>query len=261
VKSALYAGRVRHRRFADVGHAFEYRLFMAYLDLDELDEVFRGRWLWSTKRAAPVRYKREDFLGPADRPLDEAVRDRVERELGIRPSGPVRLLTCLRHFGFSFNPVSFYYCFDEDGKLAAIVAEITNTPWKERHAYVLDARGKRRFEFEKRFHVSPFFGMDHVYRWFFTEPDDGLTVHMENYRGEKAFDATLTLERRPITGRSLAAALANFPFMSLKVVAGIYWQALRLWWKKAPFHPHPEKQSGELLPTTPNVKRPRSHIQ
>ena len=237
MNSALYVGEVRHRRFADVEHAFAYRLYMTYLDLDELDEVFAGRWFWSTKRMAPVRYKREDFLGPAERPLIEAVRDRVEAKLGIRPRS-VRLLTCLRHFGHSFNPVSFYYCFDGE-ELVAIVAEITNTPWNERHAYVLDARGQRRFEFEKDFHVSPFFGMDHTYRWLFTEPGESLTVHMENDTDRKAFDATLTLRRRAITGRSLAAALANFPLMGLKVVAGIYWQALRLWWKKAPFFAHP----------------------
>jgi len=244
VKSALYEGRVRHRRLADVAHAFTYRLFMVYLDLDELDTAFAGRWFWSTKRAAPVRFRRADFLGPADRPLEEAVRDRVERQLGFRPGGPIRLLTCLRHFGLSFNPVSFYYCFDGGDRLQAIVAEITNTPWKERHAYVLDCREGRRFEFAKDFHVSPFFGMDHVYRWSFSVPGESLNVHMENHRGEKLFDATLTLERRPITGRNLARALASFPLMSLKIVAAIYWQAFRLWLKKAPFFVHPARRSA-----------------
>ncbi|MEM8882568.1 MAG: DUF1365 domain-containing protein [Planctomycetota bacterium] len=245
MNSALYVGQVRHRRYADVDHAFTYRLYMAYLDLAEIDEVFAGRWFWSTRRPAPVRYRREDFYGDDAQALDEAVRAKVESDLGFRPDGAVRLLTCLRHFGLSFNPVSFYYCFDRAENLVAIVAEITNTPWLERFAYVLDARRESRFEFDKVFHVSPFLDMDYRYRWVFTDPGASLTVHMENLRADaKAFDATLTLQRREIDGRSLAGALAQFPLMSLKVVAGIYWQALRLWWKKAPFFTHPRKRAA-----------------
>jgi uncharacterized protein len=136
--SALYLGRVRHRRFAPREHAFEYRLFMVYLDLTELDRVFRGRWLWSTRRPALARLRRADCLGAAALPLDQAVRDCVERETGIRPSGPIRMLAHLRYFGFCFNPATFYYCFDAAGaRLETVVVEITNTPWNERHAYVL----------------------------------------------------------------------------------------------------------------------------
>jgi DUF1365 family protein len=137
--SALYTGRLRHRRYEPAPHAFGYRTTLLWLDLAELDVVFRGRWLWSARRPALARFRRSDYLGGNDgQPLDAAVRERVAAETGRRPTGPIRLLTQLRMLGLAFNPVSFYYCYDAaDTQVEAIVAEITNTPWKERHAYVL----------------------------------------------------------------------------------------------------------------------------
>jgi DUF1365 family protein len=168
---------------------------------------------------------------------------------GKRPTGPIRLLTHLRYFGHSFNPVSFYYCFDSAGtNVETIVAEITNTPWKERHAYVLPVAGSAvsggawRFQFDKQFHVSPFMPMDMRYDWRFSAPAAGLHVHMENWRdGRSAFDATLSLKREPITSASLARALAAFPLMTAQVITLIHWQALRLWLKRTPFFTHPDK--------------------
>jgi DUF1365 family protein len=258
MKSALYTGWVRHRRFGPARNAFRYRLFMSWIDLAELPGLFDGRWFWSARGFNLAWFRRADFLGPANVPLDVAVRDLVEQRTGRRPAGPIRLLTHLRFFGFSFNPVSFYYVHDAtDSRVETIVAEITNTPWKERHAYVLpvgDATraGRRawRFGFDKQFHVSPFLPMEMRYDWCFGAPGDGLHVHMENRAlgpdgpvGEPVFDATLNLRREPLTAGALAAALARFPFMSLRVVALIHWQALKLLLKRVPFHPHPSKRN------------------
>lgn len=248
--SGIYAGQVRHRRLQPVPHDFNYRMFMMYLDLDELPNLFRGRWLWSDRRAALARFRREDHMGPADVPLDQAVRDLVEQRTGQAPGGPVRLLTHLRYFGHVFNPVSFYYCFDKDDTFVeTIVAEVNNTPWGEQHCYVLPqsdnhgAGAHSRFFPKKVMHVSPFMEMDVDYDWRFNQPGDGLNVHMENAReGRKVFDATLVLQRQEINSRSLAGVLLNFPLMTVKVVAAIHWQALKLWLKSVPVHDHPGKQ-------------------
>jgi DUF1365 family protein len=252
VNSCIYEGIVRHRRFEPVRHEFRYPLFMMYLDLDELPSLFEGRWLWSTSGVAPARFRREDYLGNPEVPLIDAVRDEAARLTGARPVGPVRMLTHLRYFGLVMNPVSFYYCFRPDGETVdTILAEITNTPWKERHTYALrtadEANGacERPHRFSKTFHVSPFMPMDHEYEWTFGEPGRRLRVHMTNRaRGERVFDATLALAREEISGSALARVLARHPWMTARVATGIYWQALRLWLKRTPYHEHPRRKAA-----------------
>jgi DUF1365 family protein len=253
--SAIYEGRVRHRRFTPVENSFQYRLFLVYLDLAELDEVFQGRWLWSTRRLNVAYLRRRDHLGDPAVSIDQAVRDLVEEQLGARPAGPIRLLTHLRYWGHCFNPVSFYYCYDPEGeRVETILAEVSNTPWHERHCYVLgrdldEGAGKwHRYRFRKDFHVSPFMDMTVDYDWRFKEPGDTINVHMidlDQGTGERIFDATLGLERRPITAGTLARVLVAYPLMTVKVVTLIHWQALRLWRKGATFYVHPSKRQPQ----------------
>jgi len=266
--SALYTGRVVHARHAPKRHRFSYRLFLLYLDLDELPTLFDGSRLWSHERWNVGSFHRRNYLGNAGVPLADAVRARVREATGeAPPGGPIRLLTNASFLGYCFNPVSFYYLFEEDGRtLHSVTAEITNTPWNERFQYVLLASEAEspgewlRWSFDKEFHVSPFFDMDHRYLWSFTVPGPRLGVAMENHAPAAAFgydsatppgaeidadgrmrvfDAALELERRDLDPRSLRSALLRHPFVTGKVHAAIYWQALRLWLKRTPFFTHP----------------------
>jgi DUF1365 family protein len=242
--SALYEGWVSHRRLRPVDHRFRYRVLMAYLDLDAVPERIGPPWLWSTAHPALVRFRRADYLGDPEVPLADAVRALVGERTGTRPGGPVRLLTNLRCLGHLFNPVSFYYCFDRsDTALEAVVAEVTNTPWGERHAYVLGARdedGAVRERVDKVFHVSPFMGMDHEYELRLAAPGRRLGVAISSHRdGELAFDATLALERRPLDAPELRRLLRRQPAPTLAIVARIYANAVRLKLKGAPYFPHP----------------------
>jgi DUF1365 family protein len=245
--SCFYEGTVRHRRRRPEVE-FSYPLTLAYLDLDELPGLLGGRLV--RRSFGPLRFRREDYLGAAEGdPLDDAVRNLVEERTGRRPGGAIRLLTQLRSFGSCFNPVSFYYCYGAGGtgRLEAVVAEVTNTPWGERHAYVVAPEpGDSRVlagEFAKEFHVSPFMGMDHQYTCRASDPAQTLSVQIESRQGEElAFDATLALHRRELNRASVRRHVARFPLDGLRVLALIYGNALRLKLAGAPYFPHPRSE-------------------
>lgn len=246
--SAAYVGVVKHRR-RHPAHAFRFPLFMFYLDLAELDSVFSLTRLCGTGRLCPARFKRDDYLQHDSTDLDASVRAVVHDRLGWRPRGPIRMLTHLRYFGYIFNPVTFYYCFDANESLTALVAEITNTPWGERHVYALDAtnarcmggRGVYRWRFDKTFHVSPFLPMNLSYDWTFDAPGQSLFAHMNlnEPNGGKAFDATLQMSRRALSPAVIRGLLLRFPLMTAQVIGKIHFEALRLWLKRSPVFAHP----------------------
>jgi DUF1365 family protein len=249
-----------------VENEFHYPLFMAYLDLSELDRCFDGTRLWSARRPALARFRRSDYLGDPDVPLKDAVRELVKERTGVSVDGPIRLLTNLRYFGKSFNPVSFYYCFAADGEqVTAVVADVTNTPWAERHSYVMPVVDRTdhgtvtlmRARFDKQLHVSPLMGMDHTYDWRLTEPAEQLLVHIESSGadGKPVFDATLSLNRRELTPGALRGALLRYPFLTARILARIYTHALRLKLRGARYFPHPGKAGpGNTNPEKTNPK-------
>jgi DUF1365 family protein len=247
MNASLYTGTVWHARHTPRKHQFEYRLFMAWLDLDHLDEIFRGRLCWSHRFPTLAWFRRKDHVGDPAVPLVETIRAAVAAATGTRPAGPVRLLTHLRYFGFYMNPISLYYCYDaSDSQVETVVAEVHNTPWNERHLYFWPGEVCRdpqsAYRCAKAFHVSPFMEMNHVYRCRLNEPGNELDVQLHNVQnGAVVFGAGMRLTCQPWTTPRLAWTLLTYPFLTLRIFIAIYWQALRLWIKGVPFQPYPKR--------------------
>ena len=248
-ESAIYEGVVSHRRLEPVEHSFSYRHYMTYLDLDELPAVLDPYRGFSARGPALAWLKRADHLGDPATSIADTVRAIVSEQTGESPDGAIRMLTNLRTFGHNFNPVSFFYCHRAgENSPYAVMAEVSNTPWGERHAYVVeraaggapDAAITGRLV--KSFHVSPLMGMDQTYEWETSVPGETLRVEIESRSGtETTFSATLALRRRELSRGTLNRMLARYPAISAQVVARIYWQALRLKLKGAPYFAHPER--------------------
>jgi uncharacterized protein len=243
--TAIYVGRLRHRRLHPIEHSFSYRVWMLLVDLDELPAVFDCHPLWSARRPAPVRFRHADYLGDPKVPLADAARDLVANRTGRRLGGPVRLLTMARTLGVGYNPVSFYYLHGDGGESAqAMIAEVTNTPWGERHCYVIEGSGPTGGlggNMRKRMHVSPFMPMDQTYEWSSGEPGERLGVRIANCeRGELVFEASLALCRRELTRAAMTTVPLTHPPQVLAAIARIYRNAARLKLKGAPFYPHPK---------------------
>lgn len=243
--SAIYEGTLRHRRLRPVEHRFAYPVWMLLLDLDELPGALDAHPLFSARRPAPVRFRAEDHLaGDAELPLAERARKLVRERTERHPAGPVRLLTSPRFLGFGYNPVSFFYLYSADAEtVEAVIAEVTNTPWGDRHAYVLPssgAGGPITGTLEKRMHVSPFMPLDQSYEWRAGIPGEDVRIRIANRdRGEKVFEADLAMRRRPLERAGMNRVLLRHLPQVPATVARIYANALRLRRKGLPVHPRP----------------------
>ena len=259
LNSALYSGWVQHRRFAPRLHNFRYRMGLLYLDLSEQDAVLALSPLAGRGRFAPFSFRESDYLPQftgAGIKLIDAVRQRVGEALGHTPLGHICLLTQPRSWGLAFNPASFFYCHEADGQLAAILCEVSNTPWRERYHYVLPAEGTghQHVAVAKAFHVSPFLPRELEYRMSFSPVGERLGLHMADWSGEeKVFDASLSLQRTELNRASLHRYLLQFPWMTGKTLVAIYWQALRLLLKRIPLFSH-RAAEGDLRVARPVSK-------
>ena len=249
MESCLYFGKIRHHRHSPKKHDLRYNIFMPHIFLEELPKVFKGRWLWSVNRPNLSAFRREDYYNKETECLEKAVRRTMSDQIGRPIEGSISILTHLRTFGYCFNPISFYFAWDEARKQPqAVMTEITNTPWGERYAKAFDwndcekkSLGRSKHEFKKEFHVSPFIGMNVSYDWRFSPPKETMIVDMILREKEEVFfTAHLNLRRKQINSCNLAWALLRFPFLTFGITASIYWNALILKIKGCPFHPHPK---------------------
>jgi DUF1365 family protein len=254
--SCIYEGTVTHRRREPVDHQFQYRLFMVYLDLDELPSLVGRRGLISGSKHASRSFLRSDHLFDKSRPLADEVRQLIRERSGQTPVGPIRMLTQLRYFGYYMSPLNLFFVFDACGqRVEYVVAEVNNTPWNERHCYVLWDGNREgecdelRFGHDKAFHVSPFMDMDMRYHWKLSIPGEALRISLANTRDSKQlFDAGMTLERRELSRPSLRRMTFRYPLMTAQIIAGIHYQALKLWWKQCPVYSHPKKLTNSPSP-------------
>jgi len=251
MNSCIYEGSVTHSRHQPRQHRFTYRLFMVFLDLEELSTtVGRGK-LISDRKISPRSFLRRDHLFDEASSLERELRELVRVEAGIETNGPIRLLTQLRYFGYFLSPLNLYYLLNDTGQhIQAVVAEVNNTPWGERHCYVLSDQnrdgdaGSLRFSHPKAFHVSPFMGMEMQYQWSLSPPSENLSVHVANIENDsKLFEVGMTLTRHELTSAQLRRMTFRFPWMTAQIGTAIYFQALKLWWKKCPFYNHPKNLS------------------
>ena len=254
----IYSGTIRHRRFTPIEHEFTYRIKMLCLDLESCDSDLDRFPISHSRLPSLGWFRRRDYHGNPETGLADHIRNTVLEDTGERPEGRILLLTHLRYWGMLMNPIAVFYCHDSADRLTHAVMQVTNTPWREKILYVhkLDPnRSKHRISFAKHMHVSPFNPMDMMYHCTLTTPDTGLLVHLENHQDNICHtDATLVLERGPMTRSTLASTVFSFPHETVKVLYGIYWNAFRLWRKKSPFYSHPQHLNDSELQLTENHK-------
>lgn len=262
--SALYCGTVVHRRFRPRAHRLAYRIFYLLVDLDELPVLGQRLRLLSHNRPGLMSFHDRDH-GAGDA---GALRVHVERQLaaaGIAAEGgAIRLLCLPRILGYVFNPLSVYFCHRRDGALAAMLYEVNNT-FGERHTYVIPVETDKapiRQRCSKRFHVSPFIGMDMTYDFEVAPPGDGVAIAIGEADGDgRLLQAAFAGQRLPLSDRNLLRVFLRYPLLTLKVIGGIHWEALRLWLKGVPLtaRPAPPAHPVTIVDRDPS-REPVDHV-
>jgi DUF1365 family protein len=225
---------------------------MAFMDIDRIPELMKVSPFASYNRFNWATYAERDHFGDATQTLRQRLTAEAAAQGVAIDGGPIFLLTHLRYLGYNFNPISLFYCYDHDGSLKIILAEVNST-FGESHNYWLTAANRtpgstsnnqrHTYRCPKEMHVSPFMRMNLDYTFALTQPGETLVAHMEtlehvgnNAGGKSFFDATLSLRRHPWSASALHSALIAHPWMTAKVISAIHWQALRLYLKKAPVY-------------------------
>jgi DUF1365 family protein len=248
VRSCIYRGDIYHKRFSHGEHTFRYKLDYAFIDLDEVDEVFSLSSLWSANKPNLVSFQRQDYLPGECENLRDEVIHRIELLGGGVFSGKVYLLSTLRCLGYCMNPISLFYCYEKDGQedeLRYVLAEVHNTPWDERHLYLLEGPNFK-VPMAKTFHVSPFMPMDTTYHWKISDPDSSLSVAINvSLEKEPLFTASISLTRHALTGGNVTQMIGTQIRQAFRTISAIYIQAVRLWLKKVPFYDHPNKKKAQ----------------
>lgn len=254
LNSCIYKGEVFHQRFSPRAHKFSYRIFFLAIDLDELPILNKVGRYFKSDQFAPLRFFAPDYLDNKSEVSKQDVWDKVIELGGKQQSGRVVFIGQMRCFGLYFSPINTYYCYDQHNNLVYLLAEVSNTPWNERHYYLIDMGEKT--ECEKSFHVSPFMDLAMKYQWRIKAPKEKLTLSIENFEStpaaprvgvesnapKKLFIASIAMKRQEFTNKNLLKNLLAIPMMTAKTVLGIYWQAMKLYLKGVPYIAHSKKE-------------------
>lgn len=245
---SIYQGNISHHRFNPMKHSFCYPIFMVYVDLDKLENINKQK-LWSFEKKNLGCFRNKDYGDGTKKLLIHQIKEFIKEKTDDYYDGKIFLLTHLRYFGILFNPLSLYYCFDKSGQtLNYVVAEVTNTPWLEKHRYLLKPALKENglhSSTEKSLHVSPFMPMDLNYDFKYNIPKSELKFSMflseKNSDKKIIFSAQLDLIIKNLSKNQTDLYILKYPWMTLKVIFLIYWQAMKLKIKGLKFYFHPRK--------------------
>ncbi|MEM0912708.1 MAG: DUF1365 domain-containing protein [Pseudomonadota bacterium] len=245
-ESCVYMGDVMHRRNQPKVHEFTYDIYLWFIKLSELETLNSQLSLFKIADSGlhPFRFAQKDYIPSETGDIESRALKKFNELSQCRLAGDVFLLGQVRTFGLYFSPVNFYFLKNAAGHFSHMLAEVSNTPWNQRHYYLVDLSEQRNTE--KAFHVSPFNPMDMVYKWRINQPDHELSLQLSCYRGEKHFEAALDMKMQALSNPLLRRLLIKTPSMTIKTVVGIYWQAFKLFLKRIPIYAHPDsgKQKG-----------------